>query len=160
MISKENFVETFGPLNEDFLKTLEMYLDINFPSEYRFFLRDFNGGKTGNRGFSMKNDQKNRSALDRLFGFVPNKYNNILLYLKNYKDRIPQNTFPIGYDPFGNLILISVKNKDRGKIYFWDHEMEADEGETPDCSNLTLIADSFDEFIEGLDSSNELSDDI
>ena len=58
------------------------------------------------------------------------------------------------------MIQFLVKNADRGKIYFWDHEMEADEGETPNYSNLTLIADSFDEFIEGLHSDDEISDDI
>jgi hypothetical protein len=65
--------------------------------------------------------------------------------------------FPISYDSFGNLILIAIKNADRGKIYFWDHEMEADpnQGEVPDYSNLTLIADSFDEFINSLHDFEE-----
>lgn len=47
----------------------------------------------------------------------------------------------------GDLILIAVKGTDRRKIYFWNHEMEMEE---PDYSSLTLIADTFSEFINSL----------
>lgn len=64
--------------------------------------------------------------------------------------------FLSGMTPFGNLILLSLKNADRGKIYFWDHEMEANEGEIPDYSNLTLIANSFEECITSLCGEEDL----
>ena len=144
---------------EHILKSLEMYWDINFPKSYRDFLLKYNGGEAEKREFKFK-EGEHGSDIRSFLGIYPDKHNNLLSYLKSYRGRIPENFFPIGYDSCGNLILISVKNKDRGKIYFWDHEMEADEGETPDYSNLTLIADSFDEFIEGLHSEDEISDDI
>ena len=92
-------------------------------------------------------------------GIYPDEYNDLLDHIKTYKERLPKNTFPIAYDSCGNLIVISVMGPDRGKIYFWDHEMEADidHGEVSDYSNLTLIADSFDEFLEGLYSKEELA---
>ncbi|MBI2812410.1 MAG: hypothetical protein HYX67_16515, partial [Candidatus Melainabacteria bacterium] len=39
------------------------------------------------------------------------------------------------------------------KVYFWDHEREADpdQGQTPETAgNVHLIADSFSEFLDGL----------
>ncbi|EAQ3100638.1 SMI1/KNR4 family protein, partial [Salmonella enterica] len=32
----------------------------------------------------------------------------------------------------------------------WDHEVEVDEGETPDMSNVYLINESFSDFINNL----------
>ena len=145
-----------------FLKMIEKYLSINLPKTYRNFLENYEAIDVINekKVFILNNKTKESSSVDGFF-YLTNDYNySILENYKIYKDRIPENFFPIADDPFGNLILISVKNADRDKIYFWDHEMEVDDGETPDYSNLTLIADSFDEFIEGLYSIDEISDDI
>ncbi|MGL4426376.1 MAG: SMI1/KNR4 family protein [Alphaproteobacteria bacterium] len=150
-----------NPHLEDFiLKTFEQYLGFYFPKEYREFLKKHNGGRPKKRMvFDFKDkDPYGGSVLSVFFGFVPDEYENILLSLKMYQDRIPWNTFPVADDTFGNLVLLSVKGPDRGKIYFWDHELEVntDHGETPDYSNLTLVADSFDEFIQNLKSENVL----
>ena len=72
-----------------------------------------------------------------------------------FKNRIPGNMCAIASSPSGNLFLLSVKGDDYGKVYFWDHEMET---EPADYSNLTLIADSFDEFINNLKSEEEIED--
>ncbi|EKS0980396.1 SMI1/KNR4 family protein, partial [Escherichia coli] len=66
-----------------------------------------------------------------------------------YKDRIPSEFFPIAHDAGGNLILMGP-NSDDNKIYFWDHEIEADEGDMPDMSNVYLISQSFSVFINSL----------
>ncbi len=147
-----------GPLDEDYLATQEQFFNFKFPREYREFLLRNNGGIAKKKIFLFKEDLTNGSILDKLFGFTPKQYENILVYFRNYKDRVPPNTFPIGYDPGGNLVLISVKGTDRGKVYFWDHEMEADteRGEIADYSNLTLVADSFNEFINSLKDESEI----
>lgn len=149
-----NLKESFGPLDEKILKTIEMYLGFKFPKTYKEFLVVLNGGFPTKRFFLLERD--GGYVIDLFFGFVPDEDINILLHYRDYKNRIPENMFPIGNDPFGNLILLSVKNADRGKIYFWDHEMEADNGETPDYSNLTLIANSFEEFIASLRDEEDL----
>ncbi len=79
----------------------------------------------------------------------------MLSYLKNYSGRIPNSFFPIAYDSCGNLICIPVKGPDRGKVYFWDHEMEAADDEEPSYDNLTLIADSFEDFFNSLHEMEE-----
>ena len=140
-----------GTLPEHILRVLEKYWNINFPEDYREFLLKNNGGIPEKDCFSFK-EREDGSDLRCFLGIYPDQHSNLLDFLKIYKDRILDYMFPIGYDSAGNLILISVKNSDRGKIYFWDHELEADmdRGEVADYSNLTLIADSFDEFINSL----------
>jgi len=57
-------------------------------------------------------------------------------------------------DPFGNAICLGIAEKYRGRVYFWDHENEPDEelwdGEVDTAGNITLIANSFTDFVAGL----------
>lgn len=57
---------------------------------------------------------------------------------------------PIAEDDLGNLYLLSLRNKDYGKIYFWDHELESETLEAPTENNLTILGYSFTKFIKGL----------
>lgn len=143
-------------LPEHILKVLELYWGFGLPMEYRSFLLKHNGGEPVEDIFNFKDDKENGSDVRFFLGIYPDEHRNLLEYLKTYNGRIPKNLFPIAYDSCGNLICISTMGSDRGKIYFWDHEMEAYEVEEPDYSNLTLIADSFDEFLNSL---HDLEDD-
>lgn len=141
-----------GTLSNEILKSLEMYWGFSLPKDYRGFLLRHNGGEPEFDYFNFKEDKNDGSGVRFFLGIYPDEYRNLLQFLKDYKDRLPSNIFPIAYDSLGNLICISVKGPDRGKVYFWDHELEADsnQGESPSYDNLTLIADSFDEFINSL----------
>ena len=139
-----------GKLDETFLKALEQVWGFKLPTDYRNFLLEHNGGYPEKPVFDFKNDSEDGSVLSMFFCIYPDFNHNLLDNLKIYQHRIPSHMFPIADDDCGNLILLSVKNPDRGKIYFWDHEMECEEGEEPDYSNLSLIADSFEEFCDKL----------
>lgn len=130
-------------------KTIE-----KFPVSYIDFLLETNGGEPIKPYFFTK-ISKSLGHIRYFFGVKTKSYNNLISTYETYKKRIPYNTFPIGYDSCDNLILLSVKGDDYGKVYYWDHEMET---EPADYSNLTLIADSFDEFIKGLKSEEEIED--
>ncbi len=147
--------EINGHLDDQFVITIEQFFRFKLPQSYKLFLYKSNGGVTKNKFFLLRNNVKEGSVLDRLFGLTAKQYYNMLVYYRDYSTRIPINTLPIGCDPGGNIILLSVKGEDYGKVYFWDHEMETD---PPDYSNLTLIADSFDEFINGLKSEEEMKE--
>jgi hypothetical protein len=147
-----NFEKHFGPLKTDVLGSIEQAYNITLPKDYRDFLLVFNGGKPIESEFSLK-DSSNSSLVAGFFGITDSKdYNLLFHYVVIYTGRIPSNTIPIADDQCGNIILLSVKGQDRGKVYFWDHEREADpsQGEKPSYDNLTLIADSFEEFINNL----------
>ncbi len=150
--------KTDPTLSDRTLSCLEKYWEIKIPKRYRDFLLEFNGGYPKERlEFSFKGSNDG-SVLSAFLGITPQEHNDLLNHLKIYNNRIPKNTLPIGYDTFGNLILIAAKGQDYGKIYFWDHEREADasDGEVANYSNLTLIADSFEEFINGLKDESEI----
>lgn len=155
-ITIEDFEKQFGPIPEKFITALEQGWRIRLPKDYKNFLININGGKPKKKLFTLK-DQSNNSLIAGLFGISEEEdYNILTRYPSMLGDRIPTNMFPIADDQGGNFILLSVKEADRGKVYFWDHNWEAEEGQMPDYSNLTLIADSFDEFINNLKSEDEI----
>ena len=148
-------------LNDEILAAIEEFLGYTFPKPYREFLLKKNGVRRVEKLFFFRDHPQEGSCLDSLFGVYKDFNNNLLVRLKYLGDRIPSNMTPIGRDVYGNLILLAVKGLDRGKIYFWDHELEADpaQGERPDYSNLTLIADSFSDFMDGLSDIEAVEDD-
>ncbi|HBW25596.1 MAG: hypothetical protein A2X70_04485 [Alphaproteobacteria bacterium GWC2_42_16] len=148
-----NMEKHYGPLNEEFLLCIEQFWQFGLPKDYKIFLLKFNGGVPKKTAFNFKGKQEG-SVLDSFYGIVRGN-DNILLVAKDIGHRYPSTMLPIADDVFGNRILLSVKGPDRGKVYFWDHEMEAGEGEEPSYDNLTLIADSFDEFINSLHDMKE-----
>lgn len=148
MESKNNLID------DNVLNAIEEFWGYKLPQSYRLFLLENNGGKPFKKIFNFKN-KDDGSCIDEFFGIIKNFNNNLLLKQKYLSNRVPENTIPIGRDAYGNFILLSIKGTDRGKVYFWDHESEASEGEKPDYSNLTLIADNFDEFINSLHDLEE-----
>ena len=139
-----------GTLPEYILKVLEKYWGFGLPKDYRNFLLKHNGGEPSPSYFNFKYDENDGSDVRFFLGIYPDEDNDLLNHLKIYESRISKKMFPIAYDSCGNLICISVKGDDRGKIYFWDHEIAAVDKKEPNYKNLTLIADSFNEFTNSL----------
>jgi hypothetical protein len=68
-----------------------------------------------------------------------------------YQDRFPEKCIPIGNDYFGNIYLYDLSHGNE-KVYFWMHDEEVDEKlePRPYYSNMTLLANSFTEFLSRL----------
>jgi hypothetical protein len=143
---KEFFENSKPQLNMDLIKTFEGFVNIKFPKDYINFLIHINGGVSRKSIFFFPGTLDG-SSTHHWFGFRSESYFSLLVKLRDRGIRFPINFIPICDDTFGNLILLSVKGPDYGKVYFWDHEQET---EPADYSNLTLIADSFEEFINNL----------
>jgi len=150
------FLKDNKGLSDSILRAIEQFWGVGLPENYRNFLIEHNGGEPENKIFKFQT-QADGSCLDQFFGVVRDYNNNLLMKYKYLGDRVMDTMLPIARDVYGNLILLTVKGKDRNKVYFWDHEMEADteNGEKADYSNLTLIADSFTEFVEGLRAEDQ-----
>lgn len=134
-------------ISADCLTLLESFLECGIPREYKQFLLDYNGGEIEPNCF----DFNTGSSSIRYFFQINSK--GISDWVKNYKlfkNRIPESFIPIGNDDGGNLILLGIKGEVRNKIYFWDHEFEKDDEKEPDYFNLSLVADSFQGFINML----------
>jgi hypothetical protein len=67
-------------------------------------------------------------------------------------DRLPPGLLPVADAAGGNLILVEVGHDQPGRVYFWDHELE-------DENALSLIAESFNDFLEALQPADDLPDD-
>jgi hypothetical protein len=121
------------------------------PNDYREFLLTVNGGIPDKKlvTFTMKDGFKNGDIIDGILGIKSKKHLNLLMRNKLYFNRAPSNMICITQNDGANLILLSIKGDDRGKVYFWDHNWEADTGigEIASYDNLTLLADSFNEFL-------------
>jgi hypothetical protein len=57
-------------------------------------------------------------------------------------------------DPGGNGICLGLTAIQRGRVYFWIHDMQPDpeewDGEIETASNVILLSDSFTDFIAGV----------
>ncbi|HCT3783805.1 TPA: SMI1/KNR4 family protein [Proteus mirabilis] len=138
------------PLNESDISQLQSVVDFPIPIEYINFIKKYNGGKPEPDSFSIKKID-DASTIDRFLGIKKekNKSSDIMYFIKLYKKRIPSAYMPIAYDVGGNLILIELAS-DKAKVFFWDHELEADEGEEARLDNIYYLADSINEFLSSL----------
>jgi hypothetical protein len=76
--------------------------------------------------------------------------------------RIPHELLWVMDDPGGNAFCLGVSGRYRGRVYFWDHEEEPDpddwDGSVETAGNLTLLANSFTDFVAGLQPEPDVED--
>lgn len=139
-----------GPeIPEEALTLLESFIGVKLPKPYFQFLGKNGGSYPDPDSFKFYGEDYG-SSIQRFYGVNRNDSYDLVKHIKLYRNRIHSDFIPIACDPGGNQICLAVKGRNREKIYFWDHELEKDDGEECDYSNMTLIANHFDEFINSL----------
>jgi hypothetical protein len=144
------------PAPPDELAQFEADIGHTLPDDYRHFLIHCNGGYIGGRyWYRGKNPTglEVEAGVHHIGGFRNESYFSLSENRRTYSGRIPGALIWIHDDPFGNAICLGVADKHRGRVYFWDHENEPDEdwdGFVESAGNVTLIADSFTEYVAGL----------
>jgi hypothetical protein len=160
-------IENIGPpVAEKMLAKFEKNLPQALPKDYREFLKQWNGGsmdeqnnafyvqgipgftktRAGDEGwvasFDSLNPDENEDDEDLLSQY---------LFFRG-EGVFPDYCLPIGSDYGGNLLLLSLGEKDYGHIYLWDHEEGWDEAGSlePDYSHCYFVAKSFTELIDSL----------
>lgn len=136
---------SYPPISSEILDQLEIELGLPLPVEYRRFLLLHNGGRPAPNVFQTKNGSL--EMVDWFLGLHEGEHDSLRKYVNCYKSRLPSGLLPIAHDAGGNLICISVSTENKGWIYFWDHEKEALERETPTYDNITLVAESLKDFL-------------
>lgn len=137
------------PATSEEISDFEKEIKSGLPSDYKSFLMENNGGQPQPDSFKFFSDRDDASSVDRFLSLGKEKNSNLLKYYNNYRNRIPSGFIPIAHDAGGNLIIMELK-VNNNRIYFWDHELEVDEGEYPDMNNVYLISKSFSDFINNL----------
>lgn len=150
------FSQTEIQLTSSQIEKVERIVGLDFPTEYRNHLLKYNGGQCDPNEFNfLENGKTTSSNVDWFLAIYDGEYDNLEDYINTYKieqKRMPSRILPIAHDPGGNLVCISCEGFDVGQIYFWDHEKEVDYGisDDEDDSNMSLIAKSFGDFLNGL----------
>jgi hypothetical protein len=141
-------------LTERDIARAERELGRQIPPAYRQFLLKYNGGHPTPSDFKMAGIRKGATEVGSVKSFLgidtPVDTLNLNYVIETFQGRIPASFFPIARDPGGNLIGIGGLGSQSDKVYFWDHEREAEEGEQPADTNMHLISETFEEFINGL----------
>lgn len=154
------FIDAIGsksaPATPDQVEAFEKELDERLPEDYRQFLLACNGGHVGGRlwfqGVSPDGG-KVEAGVHHVGGFRAESYFSLNRARQAYRERIAAPLTWVMDDPFGNAICLGVAGKYRGRVYFWDHENEPDDdwdGRVETAGNLTLLANSFADFVSGL----------
>jgi hypothetical protein len=136
-----------GPVDEDAIAAAEKRMGRAIPPDYRDFLLEHNGGHPDPARFDIPGEEQPRtSRVSFFFGVDVQKPLNVEYFVSTFEGRIPPELFPIGRDPGGNLMLMD----EDGKIFFWHHEGEAEDGEPPTRDNVSPVADSLDDLLRSL----------
>lgn len=141
-------------IDQSAVEVFESFVGYKLPKEYAEHLKK-NVGETPNPS-SFEVPGEGDTSVQYFFPLISkNKTDTIAYKLKNYAGRVPAEMLPIGTDPGGNLILLSVAGPKRGAVFFWDHELEADDEEQPYYDNIKQVADSFPGFLASLHEFQE-----
>ena len=152
------FTQSYFQTTPEALEEFEKKWNILFPEDYKTFLLQQNGGKPEVTIFPITNNPSgNKGIITDFFGINTYDSNDLNSVFETYKSthRLPQSYFPIAQDPGGNLICLSYGGENVGKVFFWDHEGEYEEGEQPGYRNMYLIADTLPQFLDSLTRDNQ-----
>ena len=139
-----------SPATEAAIAACERRIGRPIPTAYRAFLAKHNGGTPQPATFAFVDDAGATASSINEFLSVGADYESIEKYLAVFGTRVSSDLFPIANDPGGNLVLIGTGAENDGRIFFWDHDFEADDGETPDYRNVYPVAESLDAFLAAL----------
>jgi hypothetical protein len=146
---KLKFTGSNLPLTEQQLNDTENRLGVKLPEDYRNFLQIYHGAHPEPCGFKFRDASGSEDEAEIAYFLSPvDEDENIFDDADSYEGRIPENVVPIARDPGGNPILLGVSGENRGKIYFWIDEPDAEEEEV--FSALGFVALSFTEFVDSL----------
>ena len=140
-----------GPAPAEDIARLERMVGRPLPTEYRDYLHQHDGGRLVD----------NSEGVNEIFGVGPEapEWSNMWQKLGVYAERVPQWLLPVASDALGNLFAVSLRDTDRGTVWFWNHEREADEDEPPSEENIRRMAPNWGAFLESLGPPPPVDDD-
>lgn len=134
----------------DVILDLENKYQIVLDESYKYFILNY-GNFIVQEDFYYKPIERSAwtpedgfDPVELLYGFSGDDYD-LRTVIADYRDQMTDLVIPIALSPGGNQLCIGVDESNAGKIYFWDHEHEI---QTNDLSELTLVANSFIDFID------------
>jgi hypothetical protein len=130
------------PAGEKQLRELKREIGSALPHDYFSFLQENNGGVPETNEFDIP-VIGGGSGVNEFFSA-----DEVLRQKRRLHDRVPPSAWPIAHAEGGNYICLACGPKIG--VFFWDHELEEEEGEEPSWANMFLLAETFTEFLENL----------
>lgn len=128
------------------IKRVENYFNLSLPKSLKQIVLKNNAAYPYPACFDFG---KSSSVLGPLLSFSPNDEDTVINCYER-QEGFPEFCFsglvPIASDPSGNLLCLQYKepSQDEPNVVFWDHE------ESKLKNAITLVANSFEEFLESL----------
>src|SRR5262245_56643454 len=126
--------ESGPPLTSESISEFERETKRPIPEPYKAFLLKVNGGQLPRTAtvfrYRLPNGREVEGALRALLGIgVSHEFRDLRHHLELYvfPGRVPMDLYPLGTDYGGNLVLMGIAGPRLGRIYFWEHELEAPE---------------------------------
>lgn len=138
--------ETFGPMNEQEITNIEIQFNVQFPTDYRMYLKEIGGGFaewSESNGIYVE-DVKDKVFIDEMFGNIDIDSARIDFWTKKYQDEMFEKSIIIGDSLEHGFFVLVCEGEDKG-MYYWDDtyhfEISNDE------NNVYWLADSFTDFM-------------
>jgi hypothetical protein len=138
------------PASEAELAQFESTIGCRLPEDYRQFLAAVNGGMVEDDKFCSGTEEGGICIYG--IGGIPDLIENHEEYQIS-EQRIPRELLWIMDDAFSRAVCIGITPPYRGKVYLWDSDNEPGskwDGRVETSGNISLLANSFTEFIAGL----------
>jgi hypothetical protein len=137
------------------VEAMEAELGARLPEGYREFLFRYNGGRPEPCGFRIAANAgtgfNERCSVHSFYGIgTGHVYDDIMIARSLSCNDLPGELLAIGNDPGGQMICIGLRGEVRNRVYWWQWGDVNDRHDHP-WEYLSLISDSFDKFIEGLE---------
>ncbi|BDR55760.1 SMI1/KNR4 family protein [Xylocopilactobacillus apis] len=137
------------------IEKIETDTQIKFSKSYLNFLKRFNVVEfDGN--YNIKSGKESIS-IETIFGFSKQEEEDIESVSRFYRNRIPSSYLPVASINSEDIVCINSQ----GKIYHWNHEIndlyfnKEPNSYQPQNEKLSLIAESFDDFLKLIFLSKE-----
>lgn len=153
-------IDGAAEMTEGKLQEFEDKYQCKLPTDYRRFLLQHNGGFPSPDCVMIKEDGRTTATDVFCFHCLGDErpWANLEWHCKAFDGRLPKDTLPIGHDSCGNLWLLNVAPDQDGSIAFWDHG-SFDTFDETDFAAWPRVANSFQEFIDGLRDYDTKSED-
>jgi len=159
-MAPDSFLETIAkklpPASAADVSAFELSLGCRLPEDYREFLIACNGGFVGGtlwfKGLTPTGEPAD-AGVHHIGGFRQESHFSLVWHRECYEGRIPNDLLWIMDDPFGNAICLGIEGAHFGMVFFWNHKIEPDDewdGTVEKAGNLQLLANSFSDFVAGL----------
>lgn len=145
------------PVDKDDIQRFEYRIGTALPDDYRLFLLEVNGGRT-NRDYRRFRLRRGYASLGALYSLnASDDQDDLATAQQHYNSdaRLPDGILEIGYDDGGSCIVMPLRGRHRGEVWYLDTEDPRPTGSNPrvewfDRRDVWKIADSFSEFMSNL----------